>query len=120
MQVNYKTISVLEFDVLTGTYKNVEKEVEDTSGSAIDNSFFELLTGANEGDEGKNSYSPSSESAFDLNEPLQASSITEPVNDNLTSNFYALRFRQDESLSRSQTQGEQLKSNLMSDLLATL
>ena len=53
MQVSYKTVSSLEFDVLTGSYKQVDKQVEDTSGGFADNAFYELLMGLNESDGSK-------------------------------------------------------------------
>ena len=53
MQVNYKTISSLEFDVLSGSYKKVEKQVEDTSSS----SFSSLLEASSSTDNSSDPYS---------------------------------------------------------------
>lgn len=123
MQVNYKTISSLEFDVLTGTYKKVDKEVEDTSGGFTDNAFFELLMGINEGQEqGKSDLTTNAQDIFDKNTPLVDKS--ESISSEFTSNFYSLRFRQDEGLKAMEVSGqnnaEQLKNNLFSDLLSAL
>lgn len=121
MQVNYKTVSSLEYDVLTGTYKKVDKEVEDTSGGFTDNAFFELLMGSS-GMDNQNAYSPNADSAFDMSSPLQETSNAELSSDSLTSNLYSLRFRQDEDLKimDGQKSAQQIKNNLMSDLLAAL
>lgn len=51
MQVNYKTITTLEFDIFTGGYKKVEKQVEDTQNAFTDNAFAELLAGSGFGDD---------------------------------------------------------------------
>ena len=124
MQVNYKTVSSMEFDVFTGTYKQVDKEVEDSSGGFADNAFYDLLMGVNDGqDQGKSGYTASADTAFDMNAPLQDSFSAEPTDNALNSNFYSLRFRQDEGLrtiEAGQNSAEQLKSNLFSDLLAAL
>lgn len=85
MQVNYKTISSVEYDVLSGTYKKVDKEVEDTSSST---SFSNLLSsGASEEQESYNEFS------------LRAKPTLSAQNfaDDFTSNLYALRFRENES-----------------------
>ncbi len=124
MQVNYKTISSMEFDIFTGTYKQVDKQVEDTSGAFTDNAFFELLMGAQDGQgQDKGGYTTSADTAFDMNAPLQDSFSAEPLDNATNSNLYSLRFRQDEGLRTmevGQNGAEQLKSNLFSDLLAAL
>lgn len=124
MQVNYKTISAMEFDVLTGTYKQVDKQVEDTSGAFTDNAFFELLMGANDGQgQGDSGYTSNADTAFDMSAPLKDSFSAEPLDDSANSNLYALRFRQNDSLRTmelGQNGAEQLKNNLFSDLLAAL
>ena len=53
MQVNYKTISSVEYDVLSGTYKKVDKEVEDNSGT----SFSQLLNGASQEEQSYDEFS---------------------------------------------------------------
>lgn len=124
MQVNYKTISAMEFDVLTGTYKQVDKQVEDTSGAFTDNAFFELLMGANDGQgQGDSGYTSNTDTAFDMSAPLKDSFSAEPLDDSANSSLYAFRFRQNDSLrtmEAGQNGAEQLKNNLFSDLLAAL
>lgn len=112
MQVNDKSVSSLEYDVLTGTYKKVDKE--DNSGGFIDNAFFELLMALGETD-GKNAYNSDDKA-------LQEASNIEPSSDNLSTNLYSLRFKQDEDLRlvEGQKSAQQIKNSLMSDLLAAL
>lgn len=114
MQVNDKSVSSLEYDVLTGTYKKVDKEVEDNSDGFIDNAFFELLMALGE-TEGKNAYNSDDKA-------LQEASNVEPSSDNLSTNLYSLRFKQDEDLRlvEGQKSAQQIKNSLMSDLLAAL
>ena len=131
MQVSYKTVTSLEFDILTGSYKQVEKQVEDTSGGFADNAFYELLMGLNGGDSSANAYEMGDESAFKLNEGLgakgeQVQNAELMGQDSLNESLYALRFREDESdLLRakeafSMPNGEQIKGDLMSELLSAL
>ena len=131
MQVSYKTVTSLEFDILTGSYKQVEKQVEDTSGGFADNAFYELLMGLNGGDSSANAYEMGDESAFKLNEGLSAKGEqvqnAELMGQNsLNESLYALRFREDEGdLLRakeafSMPNGEQIKGDLMSELLSAL
>ncbi len=131
MQVSYKTVTSLEFDILTGSYKQVEKQVEDTSGGFADNAFYELLMGLNGGDSSANAYEMGDESAFKLNEGLgakgeQVQNAELMGQDSLNESLYALRFREDEGdLLRakeafSMPNGEQIKGDLMSELLSTL
>lgn len=130
MQVSYKTVSSLEFDVLTGSYKQVDKQVEDTSGGFADNAFYELLMGLNESD-GKGAYEMGDDSAFKMSEPLEAKSLSVSNDEQLSrlsladlnSNLYSLRFGQNESLKAMEAgknNAEQIKNNLFSDLLAAL
>ena len=131
MQVSYKTVTSLEFDILTGSYKQVEKQVEDTSGGFADNAFYELLMGLNGGDSSANAYEMGDESAFKLNEGLgakgeQVQNAELMGQDSLNESLYALRFREDEGdLLRakeafSMPNGEQIKGDLMSELLSAL
>lgn len=123
MQVNYKTISSMEFDIFTGTYKEVDKQVEDTSGAFTENAFYDVLMGIDEGKEQeKGGYSASVDTAFDMNAPLQDSFSTQPLENSLNSSL-SLRFRQDEGLrtmEAGQNSAQQIKNNLFSDLLAAL
>lgn len=114
MQVNDKSVSSLEYDVLTGTYKKVDKE--DNSGGFIDNAFFELLMASNE-TEGQNAYS-----SDDMSQTLQEASNVELSSDKLSANLYSLRFKQDEDLRliEGQKSAQQIKNSLMSDLLSAL
>lgn len=111
MQVNDKSVSSLEYDVLTGTYKKVDKE--DNSGGFIDNAFFELLMASN----GQNAYS-----SDDMSQTLQEASNVELSSDKLSANLYSLRFKQDEDLRliEGQKSAQQIKNSLMSDLLSAL
>ena len=131
MQVSYKTVTSLEFDILTGSYKQVEKQVEDTSGGFADNAFYELLMGLNGSDSSANAYEMGDESAFKLNEGLgakgeQVQNAELMGQDSLNESLYALRFREDEGdLLRakeafSMPNGEQIKGDLMSELLSAL
>lgn len=123
MQVNYKTISSMEFDIFTGTYKEVDKQVEDTSGAFTENAFYDVLMGIDEGKEQeKGGYSASVDTAFDMNAPLQDSFSAQPLENSLNSSL-SLRFRQDEGLrtmEAGQNSAQQIKNNLFSDLLAAL
>lgn len=111
VQVNDKSVSSLEYDVLTGTYKKVDKE--DNSGGFIDNAFFELLMASN----GQNAYS-----SDDMSQTLQEASNVELSSDTLSANLYSLRFKQDEDLRliEGQKSAQQIKNSLMSDLLSAL
>ena len=133
MQVSYKSVTSLEFDILTGTYKQVEKQVEDTSGGFADNAFYELLMGLNGGDGSQNAYERGDESVFKLNEGLGAKNVSldsgeqllSRSQESLSESLYALRFRQnDEPLSTAVAGGgidaEQIKGSLMSKLLMAL
>lgn len=123
MQVNYKTISSMEFDIFTGTYKEVDKQVEDTSGAFTENAFYDVLMGIDEGKEQeKGGYSASVDTAFDMNAPLQDSLSAQPLENSLNSSL-SLRFRQDDGLrtmEAGQNNAQQIKNNLFSDLLAAL
>lgn len=114
VQVNDKSVSSLEYDVLTGTYKKVDKE--DNSDGFIDNAFFELLMASTETDR-QNAYS-----SDDMSQTLQEASSIELSSDKLSANLYSLRFKQDEDLMliEGQKSAQQIKNSLMSDLLSAL
>lgn len=114
VQVNDKSVSSLEYDVLTGTYKKVDKE--DNSDGFIDNAFFELLMASTETDR-QNAYS-----SDDMSQTLQEASSIELSSDKLSANLYSLRFKQDEDLRliEGQKSAQQIKNSLMSDLLSAL
>lgn len=111
MQVNDKSVSSLEYDVLTETNKKAGKE--DNSGGFIDNAFFELLMAS----KGQNAYS-----SDDMSQTLQEASNVELSSDTLSANLYSLRFKQDENLRliEGQKSAQQIKNSLMSDLLSAL
>lgn len=92
MQGIYKTISSLEFDVLSGTYKQVDKQVQDESASV-----FVTLLEARMSDE-------SGGEVLEFGEALQSSSSqnsqstnTPSFKSDFTSSLYAYRFRQNEA-----------------------
>lgn len=113
MQVSYKTISSLEFDVLSGTYKQVDKQIEDESASA----FAALLEAGNSSDE-------SGSEVLDFGEALQNansqnSQSSSSFKSDFTSSLYAYRFRQNEAeLLNSQV--KQDNSTNANDLLKSL
>lgn len=87
MQVAYKTISLLEFDPLTQTYKSVTKQVEDTS--ATTSSFLNLLGSSN------NSEESSEQDLLGTTQTSQNSS--QEIFSDFNSNLLAYRFRQNEN-----------------------
>ncbi|WP_297194241.1 hypothetical protein [uncultured Campylobacter sp.] len=117
MQVNYKTISSLEFDVLSGTYKNVEKQVEDSSGSF--SGLLELGSSNNTDDpsslSGKNYVSELSSSMASLGFGGSNSSQVSFSNDFSTS-LQAYKFRQDEQNILNKKEQENLSNSQKSAL----
>lgn len=119
MQVNYKTISSLEFDVLSGTYKKVEKQVED------DSAFSSLLDTASGGGDEPFSLKASGAEAS-ANDLLKGfSSVKSDFSSDFQTSLYNYRFRQnEESLLQAKEQGssanEKNNANLMNDLLSAL
>lgn len=142
MQVNYKTISTLEFDVLTNSYKTVDKQVEDSSGFT-DNAFYELLMGL----EGGNAIEAGSDFDFSgslmsatspqsaanselgtsavngmgeasLGANLDASGVNSSL-DRFSSNLLSLKFSSNE-LFAVNNDAESIKSSLMSELLSAI
>lgn len=123
MQVNYKTISSLEFDVLSGTYKKVEKQVED------DSAFSSLLdTASGGGDEPFSLKASGAEASTEAsaNDLLKGfSSAKSDFSSDFQTSLYNYRFRQnEESLLQAKEQGssanEKNNANLMNDLLSAL
>lgn len=117
MQVNYKTISSLEFDVLSGTYKNVEKQVEDSSGSF--SGLLELGSSNNTDDpsslSGKNYVSEPSSSMASIGFGGSNSSQVSFSNDFSTS-LQAYKFRQDEQNILNKKEQENLSNSQKSAL----
>ncbi|NDJ27239.1 hypothetical protein DMB95_09180 [Campylobacter sp. MIT 12-8780] len=113
MQVNYKTISSMEFDVLSGTYKKVDKQVEDESASL----FSQLIN--NDAEQEQNDLSKLSTDISGFNTSDQS------FNDSFNTALQSFRFRQSENeflktqSPVNQTQDEQ-KQNLTADLLSML
>ncbi len=109
MQVNYKTISSVEYDVLSGTYKKVNKEVEDNSGT----SFSQLLSGASQEEQSYDEFSLRAKPTLS----------TQNLADDFTSSLYALRFRGNEAqllkaqeAENSQGNSEKNLNNLFSSI----
>ena len=102
MQVNYKTISSLEFDVLSGSYKKVEKQVEDGSSS-----FSSLLEASSSTDNSSDPYSLSGKNY--ASEPDSMASLSfggdSPSKNSFSNDFstslQAYKFRQDEQICQS-------------------
>ncbi|HDZ5075350.1 TPA: hypothetical protein RTH04_000570 [Campylobacter jejuni] len=88
MQVNYRMISLYEYDAISGQYKQVGKQVEDYSSSG-DSDFMDML---NKVDEKSSKDALNSTSSFQSN--TQNSNLSNYAQ---MSNIYAYRFRQDES-----------------------
>ena len=124
MQINYKTISSLEFDVLSGTYKNVEQQVED------ENSFSSLLDTAAQADAGDDPFSlkASTQASGGADTLLQgaSSSQTSDFSSDFQTSLYAYRFKQnEENLLQAKEQSlnasnEKNNQNLMNDLLSSI
>ena len=110
MQVTYKTISSYEYDVASGIYKKVDKEVEDTSAS--NQSFSDILESSDKAEQS------SSKSSFEAT--AGESSYA------LNSSMYAYRFRQNEdtfSLKANESSNNNASSDensLLNDILKAL
>lgn len=144
MQVSYKTITTLEYDIYTGTYKNVEKQVQDTQAGADFAQLMQTQSGANASGE----MATQDVAQSTINSALN--SIDEAIND-LNNIIYGLKFgatsnemamdaaQTTQSVANPQTNAqntplqnstlgldgtqsndEALKSQLMSDLLNVL
>lgn len=108
MQVNYKTISSYEYDSVSGVFKKVDKEVEDTSGS----SFMDMLGGVEQ--EESDAVEQSSSSNSSANSANQSSYAN-------MSNIYAYRFRQNtDELSLKAEQQTNQKDAMLNNLLNTI
>lgn len=120
MQVNYKTISSLEFDVLSGSYKQVEKQVEDTSSS----SFSSLLEASSSTDNSSDPYSLSGKNY--ASEPDIMASLSfggdSPSKNSFSNDFstslQAYKFRQDEqNILNKKEEGSSTNKSTLDDLL---
>ncbi|TBR79129.1 hypothetical protein DU473_07375 [Campylobacter novaezeelandiae] len=113
MQTNFKIISSYEYDVSSGVYKQVNKEVEDFFSN--DQSFMDMLS--NESDQ-KQQTSLETQNKIT---PEKDSTISSYA---LNSNLYSYRFRQNESLqmqSQSSNQNEQNAQNkVLNELLGMI
>lgn len=110
MQVNYKTISSYEYDFVSGVFKEVDKEVEDTSGS--NSSFMDMLGGVDqeESNMGVEQSSSNNSSANSTNQSPYAN----------MSNAYAYRFRQNEEETSLKAQQTNQKDSMLSELLGAI
>ena len=113
MQANYKTISSMEFDVLSGTYKKVDKQVEDESAWL----FSRLINSGTEQEQSNLSKLSTDISSFNISD--------QNFNDSFNTTLQNFRFRQSENVFLktqspvNQTQDEQ-KQNLTADLLSMI
>lgn len=122
MQVTYRTISSYEYDVASGVYKKVDKEIEDTSGSS--QNFMDMFS--NFGEEVQDSTSKANENNFqNLSSQNQGSFYAG------MSHVYAYRFRQNENEASLKTQNATIqneqfaqeqnkKGGILNDLLNSL
>ncbi|EDO6818971.1 hypothetical protein FV979_00650 [Campylobacter coli] len=122
MQVSYKTISSYEYDVISGQYKQVDKQVEDYS-STSDSDFMDILSKLEE-----NSGISSTEENLQNNTQSSNSNSSQYVQ---MSSMYAYRFRQNEGelslkaqsasvhndLLNQNANGQNKDSSLLGDLL---
>lgn len=119
MQVNYKTISSLEFDVLSGSYKKVEKQVEDGSSS-----FSSLLEASSSTDNSSDPYSLSGKNY--ASEPDIMTSLSfggdSPSKNSFSNDFstslQAYKFRQDEqNILNKKEEGSSTNKSTLDELL---
>ncbi len=122
MQVNYRTISSYEYDVISGQYKQVDKQVEDYS-STSDSDFIDILSKLEE-----NSGASSAEGNLQNNTQSSNSNSSQYAQ---MSSMYAYRFRQNEGelslkaqsasvyndLLNQNANGQNKDSSLLGDLL---
>lgn len=122
MQVNYRTISSYEYDVISGQYKQVDKQVEDYS-STSDSDFIDILSKLEE-----NSSTSSAEENLQNNTQSSNSNSSQYAQ---MSSVYAYRFRQNEGelslkaqsasvhndLLNQNANGQNKDSSLLGDLL---
>ncbi|EOI6144867.1 hypothetical protein ACMU5N_001726 [Campylobacter coli] len=122
MQVNYRTISSYEYDVISGQYKQVDKQVEDYS-STSDSDFIDILSKLEE-----NSSTSSAEGNLQNNTQSSNSNSSQYAQ---MSSMYAYRFRQNEGelslkaqsasvhndLLNQNANGQNKDSSLLGDLL---
>ncbi|EHH5700382.1 hypothetical protein LKT09_001610 [Campylobacter coli] len=122
MQVSYKTVSSYEYDVISGQYKQVDKQVEDYS-STSDSDFMDILSKLEE-----NSGTSSTEENLQNNTQSSNSNSSQYAQ---MSSMYAYRFRQNEGelslkaqsasvhndLLNQNANGQNKDSSLLGDLL---
>ncbi|EMS9042386.1 hypothetical protein WLF36_002043 [Campylobacter coli] len=122
MQVSYKTISLYEYDAISGQYKQVDKQVEDYS-STSDSDFMDILSKLEE-----NSGISSTEENLQNNTQSSNSNSSQYAQ---MSSMYAYRFRQNEGelslkaqsasvhndLLNQNANGQNKDSSLLGDLL---
>lgn len=122
MQVSYKTISSYEYDVISGQYKQVDKQVEDYS-STSNSDFMDILSKLEE-----NSGISSTEENLQNNTQSSNSNSSQYAQ---MSSMYAYRFRQNEGelslkaqsasvhndLLNQNANGQNKDSSLLGDLL---
>lgn len=110
MQTNFKIISSYEYDVSSGVYKQVNKEVEDFFSN--DQSFMDMLS--NESDQ-KQQTSLETQNKIT---PEKDSTISSYA---LNSNLYSYRFRQNESLQmQSQSSNQNAQNKVLNELLGMI
>lgn len=109
MQTNFKIISSYEYDVSSGVYKQVNKEVEDFFSN--DQSFMDMLS--NESDQ-KQQASLETQNKIT---PEKDSTISSYA---LNSNLYSYRFRQNESLQMQSQSSNQNAQNAQNKVLNEL
>lgn len=109
MQTNFKIISSYEYDVSSGVYKQVNKEVEDFFSN--DQSFMDMLS--NESDQ-KQQTSLETQNKIT---PEKDSTISSYA---LNSNLYSYRFRQNESLQMQSQSSNQNAQNAQNKVLNEL
>lgn len=124
MQIAYKTISSVEFDVLSGTYKTVQKQVED------ENSFSSLLDSSTSTSDALSLKADGDKSSAKTNSLFDFAgsdtSSTSEFGSDFQTSLYAYRFRQNENEllqakeSNQASLNETKSSNVMNDLLSSL
>ncbi|TEY00499.1 hypothetical protein [Campylobacter sp. US33a] len=111
MQVTYKTISSYEYDVQSGIFKKVDKEVEDASGSKQSFMDMVLANQENENDVFKESFVSSNQNSFNTDSAYASKA-----------NLYAYKFKQDQGIQSEEvgTQTSSKHSSMLNDILNAL
>ncbi|MBK1964341.1 hypothetical protein JG677_02745 [Campylobacter sp. TTU-622] len=100
MQTNFKIISSYEYDISSGVYKQVNKEVEDFSSSE-QQSFMDMLSNESSQNQQNQQTSLETQNKIQENDSTMSSYA-------LNSNLYSYRFRQNEE---SQIQSQSINQN---------